>query len=50
MTAAIEYNGTTGAADAGYSSHVDNLNVFYDVRIPNPPPFSYCANMGRRAT
>ncbi|KAM3522064.1 hypothetical protein NHJ13051_005879 [Beauveria bassiana] len=32
MTTAVEYNGTTGTADAGYSSDVDDLNIFYDVR------------------
>lgn len=34
MAAAVEYNGTTGTADAGYSSHVDDLNIFYDVCLP----------------
>lgn len=28
---AITYNGTTGTADAGYSSDVADLNIFYDV-------------------
>ncbi|KJZ77247.1 Ammonium transporter 1 [Hirsutella minnesotensis 3608] len=27
---AVPYNGTTGSADAGYSSMASNLNVFYD--------------------
>ncbi|KYK57163.1 ammonium permease [Drechmeria coniospora] len=27
---AVEYNGTTGVADDGYSSGVHNLNIFYD--------------------
>lgn len=26
-----EYNGTTGTADAGYSTNVNDLNIFYDV-------------------
>lgn len=34
MAATVEYNGTTGTADAGYSSHVQDLNIFYDVRPP----------------
>lgn len=39
----VEYNGTTGAADAGYSSRVSDLNIFYDVRLSSAsgePPFS----------
>jgi hypothetical protein len=28
----VTYNGTEGVADPGYSSDVDNLNVFYEVR------------------
>lgn len=31
---AVEYNGTTGTADAVYSSRVSNLNIFYEVRLP----------------
>lgn len=27
----LEYNGTTGEADAGYSSEVADLNLFYQV-------------------
>ncbi|OAQ66264.1 ammonium transporter MEP2 [Pochonia chlamydosporia 170] len=27
---AAEYNGTTGTADAGYSTNVQNLNIFYE--------------------
>ncbi|KAG5997684.1 hypothetical protein E4U54_002326 [Claviceps lovelessii] len=30
MVAAATYNGTTGAADDGYSSGVQDLNIFYD--------------------
>lgn len=26
-----EYNGTTGKADAGYSTGVEDFNIFYDV-------------------
>jgi len=36
---ALEYNGTAGVADAGYSSNVTNLNSFYEVsyhRIRDP--------------
>lgn len=29
---ALTYNGTEGEADAGYSSGVVDLNVFYEVR------------------
>lgn len=29
---ALTYNGTEGEADAGYSSGVEDLNVFYEVR------------------
>lgn len=39
MAATVEYNGTTGTADAGYSTHADDLNVFYDVRSPK---LTYC--------
>ena len=38
---ALEYNGTAGVADAGYSSNVTNLNSFYEVsyhRIRDPQP------------
>jgi ammonium transporter, Amt family len=30
MSAAAEYNGTTDKADAGYSTGVEDLNIFYD--------------------
>ena len=31
---AVAYNGTAGVADAGYSSNVTNLNIFYEVSFP----------------
>lgn len=37
MTTTVEYNGTTGTADAGYSSDIDDLNIFYDVRSLQKP-------------
>ena len=30
---AAEYNGTTDKADTGYSSGVEDLNIFYDVSL-----------------
>lgn len=29
------YNGTTDHADYGYSTHVHDLNIFYDVGFPD---------------
>lgn len=33
----VAYNGTTGKADAGYSTGVDDLNIFYDASSPISP-------------
>lgn len=33
VTMVAEYNGTTGTADAGYSTEVQDLNIFYDVSL-----------------
>lgn len=40
MGLAVGYNGTTGSADDGYSSGVQDLNVFYDASLAEkkPPP------------
>lgn len=41
---AAEYNGTTDKADTGYSSGVEDLNIFYDVNLRSPPmPASKCS-------
>lgn len=39
MGLAMDYNGTTSSADDGYSSGVQDLNVFFDASLAeeNPP-------------
>lgn len=37
---AATYNGTTGTADEGYSTKVQDLNIFYDVSLLKIHPIS----------